>query len=149
MRYLMPMAVALLATAVGCGRPGWEVMETPDVTGKQGMAAVEAFVASNGWEMVSSPLAFSYGTTNARLLQGLPWTRLSARGYPALTHGGILFVALYGFHHDVVGVAYNPNTNTFPPEVLGFKSLTNHWYVWTCAELHPSTKLTRRYEGQK
>ena len=149
MRYWWLMVVGPLLVTVGCGPPGWEMMGPPDITGKQAMATVDAFIATNGWEMGYSSFEFSFGTNRPPLLYGLPWSRLNGRGYPALTHGGILYVALEGFHHDVIGVAYNPKTNSFPPEVLGFKPLANHWYVWTFAELDPSTKLTRRYEGQK
>ena len=115
------------------------------------MAAVEAFITTNGWEMSSSPaleLAFGIGKAPP-MLRGLPWKRLERREFPAVTHDGILYVALEGWHHDVIGVAYNPKTNRFPREVLGFKPLADHWYVWTFAELDPSAKLTKRYEGDK
>jgi hypothetical protein len=124
-------------------------MEPPDIPGKKGMVAVDAFIDTNGWEMSSSPVAFAFGLSRSASLKGLPWKKLANREYPALTCGGVLYVVLDGWHHDVTGVAYNPKTNAFAPGVIGFKPLANHWYVWTFAELGDSVKLTQRYEGQK
>ena len=139
------LTAAALTACIGCGPPGWEIMSAPDVQGTNAMAAVDSFVATNGWNMSMSPFDFAYGVTNPPVLKGLPWRKFRDRGYPALTHGGILYVALEGFHHDVIGVAYNPNTNAFDPTVMGFKPLADHWYVWTMCD--PPLKLTRKYEG--
>ena len=141
----MTAATAALAMTMGCGPPGWEVMSTPDIHGTNALAAVERFVATNGWDMSITPLDFGFGLTKPPMLSGLPWRRFSTRSYRALTHGGILYVALRGFHHDVVGVAYNPKTNAFDPSVVGFKPLADHWYVWTTTD--EPLQLTKRYEG--
>ncbi|HZR21516.1 MAG TPA: hypothetical protein VFE51_29815 [Verrucomicrobiae bacterium] len=142
-------AITLLCLVAWVSGPRWERMGPPDINGKKGMAAVDAFIATNGWEMNSSPLAFAFGFGQSVPLKGLPWKRLANREYPVLTHGGVLYVALEGWHHDVIGVAYNPRTNSFAAGVMGFKPLADHWYVWTFAELDDSIKLTKRYEGQQ
>ncbi len=137
---------------MGCApHADWERMETPDIKGKTGMAAVDNFVGANGWNMNKSPFAlYRPGGGPQGRLRGLPWTRLAESTYPALTSGGILYVALRYSGNGVSGVAYNPNTNRFPKEVAGFKPLADHWYVWTFLAEDPATrpKLTRRYEGQ-
>lgn len=136
--------VFVLARILSSGPPGWERMEPPDVPGEQGMAAIESFVATNGWNMSMTPFDFAFGLTKPPELKGLPWRRLRSRGYPALTHEGILYVALEGFHHDVIGVAYNPKTNAFDRSVIGFKPVGDHWYVWTTTD--EPLKLTKKYE---
>ncbi len=88
---------------------------------------------------------FAFGVTKPPTLRGLPWRRCRDRSYPALSHGGILYVVVEGFHNDVIGVAYNPKTNAFDPAVLGFKPLADHWYVWTSTD--DPMHLTRSMNG--
>jgi len=140
----MTITAAALAMTMGCGPPGWEVMSAPDVHETNAMATVESFVATNGWDMSMTPFDFAFGVTNPPVLRGLPWQRFKNREYPALTHGGILYVALKRFHHDVIGVAYNPKTNVFDRSVVGFKPLADHWYVWTTTD--EPVQLTKKYE---
>lgn len=151
MRLAVILAVIATMGLIGCGPPGWESMSKPDLVEKDAMLAVESFVGTNGWEMCeSAAFEFSYGKKQPPLLQGLPWSRLKNRCYPALTSGGILYVELTGFHHDIIGVAYNPNANRFPKEVGGFKPLADHWYVWTTAEDRAGNlNLTQRYEDER
>ena len=137
--------VGTIILTMGCGPPGWEAMSSPDLHETNAMAAVEGLLATNGWDMSLTPLDFAFGVTKPPTLRGLPWRRYRDRAYPALSHGGILCVALEGFHHDVIGVAYNPKTNAFHPAVVGFKPLADHWYVWTSTD--DPVKLTKRYEG--
>ncbi|HYG35686.1 MAG TPA: hypothetical protein VEC99_12920, partial [Clostridia bacterium] len=135
----------------GCAPPAWERMDAPDITGKSAIAAVDGFVATNGWNMNISPFAlFRPGGGQQGRLRGLPWSELAESSYPALTSKGILYVALSSSGNRVTGVAYNPNTNRFPKIVAGFKPLADHWYVWTLLAEDPATrpKLTQRYEGQ-
>ncbi len=131
--------------------PAWERIQNPDLKGKTAMAAVDSFLATNGWSMNKSPFAlFRPGGGRQGLLQGVPWSSLTNTAYVALTSNGILYVALKSSVNGVTGVAYNPNTNRFPKEVAGFKPLADHWYAWTFLAEDPATrpKLTRRYEGQ-
>ena len=109
------LMAATMALTVGCGPPGWEAMSAPDIHGTNAMAAVEGFIATNGWDMPLTPFDFAFAVTKPPTLRGLPWRRYRDRSYPALSHGGILYVALEGFHHDVIGLAYNPKTNSLTP----------------------------------
>jgi hypothetical protein len=126
-------------------------MDAPDIKDNSGVAAVEGFVATHGWNMSKSPvmLAMPLAGPQGRL-RGLPWSRLTDSTYPALTSKGILYVALQVQGRTAIGVAYNPNTNQFPKEVAGFKPLADHWYVWNIVAEGPAKRpnLTRRYEGQ-
>lgn len=151
MRWPTFILIAGAIALTGCApAPGWERMGNPDLKGKAGMAGVDGFVAANGWDMNRSPMSLVYPVGRQGRLRGLPWSRLATSTYPALTSRGILYVTLNYFGNDMVGVAYNPNTNRFPKEVAGFKPLADHWYVWTFAT-EPTVRpnLTRRYEGQK
>jgi hypothetical protein len=77
----------------------------------------------------------------------LPREAIEDREFKAVTHGGILYVLLKGWHHNLSGVAYNPGTNTFAPHIRGFQPIGQHWYAW--AEPEDPINLTRKYEGQK
>jgi hypothetical protein len=135
--------VAAVGLMFGC-RAGWESLPAPDMKGTNAMSAVSSFIATNGWQMHTGGLAFSYGKEQTTLLRGLPWRTLNTDAFPALTHNGILYVVLGGWHHDVHGVAYNPNTNRFPPAIAGFRPLGGHWYVW--AQSEDPIELKQRYE---
>lgn len=136
----------LCVALTGCGKPSWEGMSAPDVTGVDAMAAVESFVAVNGWNMQTNGVLFAYGFDHPLSIRGLPWRSLRVGEFPALTHEGILYVALAGRYHDCHGVAYNPKTNRFAPSIAGFKPIGGHWYVWAQTEF--PMKLDKIYEGQ-
>jgi len=148
MRWPTFILVAVAAAITGCGQPGWERMQNPDLKGKAAMAAIDSFAATNGWNMSQSPIQFAvYGRPHPGYLRGLPWSTLKDSSYPALTSKGIFYAALKLSNHNVTGLAYNPNTNRFPKGVTGFKPLADHWYVWTfVGDAAEKPKLTRRYE---
>jgi len=124
----------------------WDEVPPPTLTNASAMAGVNAFIATNGWNMHSNKyLMFTYGFEHPRPIRGLPWEVIRDREFPALTHRGILYVILSGGFHNVSGVAYNPNTNRFAG-ANGFKPLGGHWYVW--AQVEDSwDKLPKVYEG--
>jgi len=123
---------------------GWDEVPAPTVDGADALATVRAFVATNGWNMQTGALLFTYGVEKSQPLRGLPWKAVKDREFTALTHNGILYVMLSGFHHDCNGVAYNPNTNRFPASISGFKPIGAHWYVWKQTEI--SVKDVQNYE---
>jgi len=138
------IAIALLMT--GCVG-SWDDESAPDLQGTGAMKSVSAFVKSNGWNMSTnnSGTIFWDGDKTA-LIKDLPWTKYGKQQFGALTKDGILFVLTRpGWHHDVAGVAYNPNTNRFPPRLDGFKPIGQHWYVW-CELEFAHTNLDRIYE---
>lgn len=127
----------------------WNEMPPPDVTDSVAMTAVNAFIKMNGWNMASGQLT-SLSFQRGRPLRGIPWECVRTNEFDALTHNGILYVVLSGWHHNLHGVAYNPNTNVFPDRIQGFVSLTNHWYAWVHPEdWHPVGTHRQRYEGEK
>ncbi len=65
----------------------------------------------------------------------------------AVTHNGVFYVKLRGWHHNLNGVAYNPNTNFFAPGIVGFKPIGYHWYVWAVTD--DTRTFTQVYEGTK
>ena len=131
----------------------WDEVPPPTLTGSVALATVTAFVLTNGWNMQTGKLedlSFAY---EARPIRGLPWAAIREREFPALTHKGVLYVMLTGFHHSIAGVAYNPQTNTFAPAIESFKPLRDHWYVWNHPELSwrpdwGSPRPVQQYEGQ-
>ena len=125
----------------------WDEVPPPTLTNAGAMRAVEAFIETNGWNMHTNRLVFSYGDEQTRPIRGLPWGVIKDREFPALTHRGVLYVVLRGWHHNLSGVAYNPNTNAFADAIAGFKPLAGHWYVW--AQPDNPIKLPQVYEGQK
>jgi hypothetical protein len=124
----------------------WDAVPAPTMAGTNALAAVQAYVATNGWNMQTGGLLFTYGREEPRPIRGLPWKAIHKVEFPALTHNGILYVILSGFHHDCGGVAYNPKTNSFPMGISGFKHIGQHWYVWTQPE--GEIVLSQEYEGQ-
>ena len=123
----------------------WDEVPPPTLTDSSAMAGVNAFSATNGWNMHSNRLIFSYGLDDPHPIRGLPWEVIKDREFPALTHRGVLYVILSGWHHDVSGVAYNPSTNTFAAAITGFKPIGGHWYAW--AQLEDQVRLPQLYEG--
>jgi hypothetical protein len=128
----------------------WDEVPAPTSTGSNAMAAVWEFVAANGWNMETNGSQFfdyPYHSDHIKSIRGLPWKAIKDRDFEAVTHEGVLYVLLDGWHHDLSGVAYNPNTNTFAPYIRGFQPIGQHWYVWAQPE-DPIT-LKQKYEGQK
>ena len=108
------------------------------------MAAVEAFIATNGWNMQTNGSPFWEG--RSKMIRGLPWRSMSRQEFVAVTEGGILYVLSNpGSHHDCAGVAYNPLTNRFAPTIRGFKPIGGHWYVWIQPEFQSLT-FPQQYE---
>ncbi len=126
----------------------WDEVPAPTMTGSNDMAAVNAFIAANGWDMHKDWSVFSgFAPGKTKPILGLPWTAIHDREFPAVTHGGILYVFFTGWHHNCNGIAYNPKTNTFAPGLAGFKHIGLHWYVWATAD--DTTKMAQEYEGAK
>lgn len=125
----------------------WDEVPPPTLTNAAAMRAVEDFTTTNGWNMHTNRLVFSYGDEQTKPIRGLPWAVIKDREFPALTHRGVLYVILRGWHHNLSGVAYNPKTNAFADAIVGFRPLAGHWYVWAQPE-DPIT-LPQVYEGQK
>jgi hypothetical protein len=126
---------------------GWDEVPAPTSVGTNAMASVQAFVATNGWNMQTAGVLFTYGIGQPSSIRGLPWEAIREREFQAVTHGGILYVVLTAWVHDCNGVAYNPKTNGFPSTISGFKPIGQHWYAW--AQREPEMPLTQRYEGQE
>ncbi len=128
----------------------WHEVPPPNLTNNSDMAAVNAFIATNGWKMHKGQLS-SLSFRQQWSIRGLPWKEIRDRDFLALTHNGILYVMLTGFHHNLNGVAYNPQTNPFPDRIQGFKSLGGHWYAWIHPEDWPlpgDPPLRQEYEGK-
>jgi hypothetical protein len=106
------------------------------------MTAVNSFVLTNGWNMQTGTLG-RLAFTKMKGIRGLPWKEIHDREFRAVTHNGILYVKLKGWHYNDSGVAYNPNTNSFARSITGFKPLGNHWYVW--AQPEDPVTLPKRY----
>ena len=133
----------------------WDEVPAPTLAGSNAMSAVNAFVATNGWNMQTNDCIFdciSGGDDQARSkpIGGLPWAVIHEQEFPAVTHGGILYVFFRGFHHDGHGVAYNPHTNTFAATIDSFKPIGQHWYAWAFDhEFPPPVPQPQIYEGAK
>ena len=124
----------------------WDEVPPPTLTNSSAMVAVNAFIATNGWNTYTGGF-FGFFDKNTKSIRGLPWKEIRDRDFPALTHNGILYVMFRGFDYNANGVAYNPGTNAFPGWVRGFKPLKNHWYVWALPR-EPTT-LPQVYEGSQ
>jgi hypothetical protein len=133
----------------------WDEVPAPTLVGPNAMSAVNAFVATNGWNMQTNDWVFDdiSGDDNQakpKPIRGLPWAVIHEQEFPAVTHNGILFVFFRGFHHDGHGVAYNPHTNNFAATVDAFKPIGQHWYVWEFDHEFPSAvPQPQIYEGSK
>ncbi len=125
----------------------WDEVPAPTVTGSNALAAVQAFISTNGWNMETNGLRVVDGSDRLKPIRSLPWEAIKDREFNAVTYKGVLYVLLKGWHHNLSGVAYNPQTNTFAPDIRGFKPIGEHWYAWAQPE-DPIT-LTKQYEGQK
>lgn len=123
--------------------PHWDSVPPLTLTGTNAMAGVNAFIATNGWDM-SKTAVFTYGLIELKSVRGLPWKEIHNREYHAVTSGGILYVVLSSFSHIADGVAYNPKTNRFGEAITGFKPIGGHWYVW--AQHEDPIQLPKEYE---
>jgi len=126
----------------------WDEVPAPTMTGSNAMAAIDSFIATNGWDMQKDGyVCCVLGPDRSKLVRGLPWTVIHDREFPAVTHNGILYVWFSGFHHDSDGVAYNPKTNEFA-KGMNYKPIGEHWYVWAEVD-DPLQKHIQVYEGTK
>jgi len=125
----------------------WDEVPAPTMTGTNAMAAVYGFIATNGWDMQKDGYIFSITADKSKPISGLPWTVIHDREFPAVTHDGILYVFFTGWHWIDSGVAFNPGTNTFAENMLGFKPIGQHWYVWATSD--DGQKMAQQYEGAK
>jgi hypothetical protein len=123
----------------------WDEVPAPTLIGSNAMQEVDAFIATNGWNMQTGGLDFAFDPPKTKTIQGLPWEVIKDRKLPALTHQGILYVILGYGHHSRNGIAYNPTTNAFPSRITGFKHVGNHWYAWGQPE--DPIVLPQIYEG--
>jgi len=126
----------------------WDEIPPPTLTNAAAMATVNAFIATNGWNMCTGGLGHFAFVSEKKSLRGLPWREIRDRDFDAVTHKEILYVRLKGWHYNDSGVAFNPKTNRFDGSIAGFKHLTNHWYVWAMPE-DPDVSLAKIYEGEK
>jgi hypothetical protein len=131
----------------------WNEVPAPTLIGSNAMLAVNAFVATNGWNMQTNDCIFDCILDNddaarSKPIRGLPWTVIQEQEFPAVTHDGILYVFFRGFHHDGHGVAYNPNTNRFAATIDAFKPIGQHWYAWMFEHESPlEAPQPQIYEG--
>ena len=129
----------------------WDEVPAPTLVGSNAMSAVNAFVATNGWNMQTNDcISDDDNEAKSKPIRGLPWAVIHEQEFPAVTHDGILFVFFRGFHHDGHGVAYNPQTNHFAATIDSFKPIGQHWYVWEFDhEFPPTVPHPQVYEGSK
>jgi len=131
----------------------WDEVPAPTLVGSNAMAAVDSFVATNGWNMQTNNCIFDCisdydNDAKSKPIRGLPWAAIHDKEFPAVTHDHILYVFFRGFHHDGHGVAYNPQTNRFAATIDAFKPIGEHWYVWVFDhEDPPSNSRPQIYEG--
>ena len=112
------------------------------------MDAVNAFTATNGWNMYAGEaLIFIQAGSKEMAIKGLPWEVIKDRQFMAVTHEHILYVELRGFGGECDGIAYNPQTNKFPGTITGFKPIGDHWYVWK-QTMRPDQDKESYYEGE-
>jgi hypothetical protein len=138
-------SVAGVGLLAGCGG-GWDSTAPPDMQSSNAMAAVQSFIATNGWNMQPNGPPFESDGRVSKNIGGLPWQRFNGQQFPAVTQSGILYVLTApGWHHDLAGVAFNPQTNKFAATVRGFKPIGGHWYCWFQPEFQSHT-FTQQYE---
>jgi len=124
----------------------WELTSPPKLDTPDAMASVAAFVATNGWHMQTNEALWFHQAELAKPISGLPWPELQTNRLEAATRDGILYVRLHTWAGETSGVAYNPQTNRFPPSVVGFKPLGGHWYTWL--EVTGLRRYPQYYEGE-
>ena len=124
----------------------WNDIPAPDFVDSNSMTSVRLFVNTNGWNMDTNEY-FYFDSESAKPIRGLPWYSIKDREFNGITHQGILYVLLRGWHHNLSGIAFNPNTNKFPDSINGFQPIGAHWYAWGTPE--DPIKLPQIYEGHK
>lgn len=114
----------------------WDEVPAPTMTNSNAMAAVDAFVSTNGWDMQKDGIVFCspLAPDKSKIIRGLPWKEIHDREFPAVTYDGILYVKFTGWHYNDRGVAYNPKTNAFARGFAAFKPIGQHWYVWATTD---------------
>jgi hypothetical protein len=133
----------------------WDEVPAPTLVGSEAMSGVNAFVATNGWNMQTNDCIFDCisdddSQAKSKPIRGLPWAVIHEQEFPAVTHDGILYVFFRGFHHDGRGVAYNPQANHFAVTIDSFKPIGQHWYAWAFDhEFPPKAPQPQIYEGTK
>jgi hypothetical protein len=133
----------------------WDEVPGPTLVGTNALSAVNAYVATNGWNMQTNDCIFDCisdddNQAKSEPIRGLPWAVIHEQEFPAVTHDGILYVFFRGFHHDGHGVAYNPHTNHFAASIDSYKPIGQHWYAWAFDhEFPPSVAQPQIYEGVK
>jgi len=115
------------------GGANWNGIPPPDLVGPGAMAKVDSFISKHGWVMHTGTLNGMRFLTTGRPISGLPWEELVRLELPALTRGGILYVLFSSSDGRMNGVAYNPDTRTFPPQIVS-KPLSDQWFAWSCLE---------------
>jgi hypothetical protein len=131
----------------------WDEVPAPTLVGSNALSSVNAYVATNGWNMQTNDCIFDCISDDdhqakSKLIRGLPWVAIHEQEFPAVTHDNILYVFFRGFHHDGHGVAYNPQTNHFAATIDSFKPIGQHWYAWEFDhEFPPSFPQPQIYEG--
>lgn len=143
---LLIVLLSIPEVLTGCGYR-WDAMSSaPDIPGTNGLASVEAFITTNGWNMQPKGRIFEVDVHLSKTIGGLPWKNWRKREFEAVTQNGILYVLSNpGWHHDYAGVAYNPQTNKFGSTIDCFRPIGGHWYVWFEGEFQPSI-VTQQYE---
>lgn len=126
----------------------WDEVPPPTIRGSNATAAVDEFIAQNGWHMLTNGWLFLLTIgEDGKPIQGLPWEVIRDRTFKAATHEGILYVLLRGsMPMGSSGLAYNPQTNRFRV-VRDFKPIGDHWYVWKQTDT-PSGERSF-YEGER
>jgi len=125
----------------------WDEVPAPSLTNAAAMDPILNFIKTNGWNMASGDIFGEMTRTNPmKSIRGLPWAAIKEREFPGVTSAGILYVLFTGWHHNLRGVAYNPETNTFTGRLAGFVPIGQHWYAWVTSD-DPETTV-QQYEGR-
>src|SRR5436190_6469982 len=72
----------------------WDEVPAPTLVGSNAMSAINAFVATNGWNMQTNDCIFDCirGDHKSKPIRGLPWAVIHDQELPAVTHDHILYV---------------------------------------------------------
>jgi hypothetical protein len=130
----------------------WDEVPEPTLTNSSSMKSVRKFIKRYGWNMATNDIFgdlawITHETNKMKPIRGLPWQVIQHREFRAVTCKGVFYVLFEGWHHNLRGVAYNPNTNVFASQIAAFKPIGQHWYVWATSDT-PDTG-PQVYEGNK